>query len=118
MELDTGPGIQLESNGAREIVKHRTTRLALRRSGTTVSRHPVAWQRPGMNCSPATEFHVQRADDESPHPPLDDGAANAGTAWFQGRNIYSGPLDFLEGFFNTLVSQEKSEFQYLGWLPP
>lgn len=50
--------------------------------------------------------------------PLDNGAANAGTAWFQGRNIHSGPVDFLESFFTTLVGQEKSEFQYLGWLPP
>lgn len=82
-----------------------------------VSWHSMAWRRPGMNCSPAAEIHVKRADGESPHPLLDNGAANAGTAWFQGRNIHSGPVDFLESFFTTLVGQEKSEFQYLGWLP-
>ncbi|KAL6798908.1 hypothetical protein GGI42DRAFT_355293 [Trichoderma sp. SZMC 28013] len=110
MVLDIGPGIKLESNGAREDVEHRTTRLAFRRSSSMVSRHVMAW-RPGMNCSPAAGIHVKRRRRITPSP-LDDGAANAGTAWFQGRNSYSGPVDFLEGFFNTLVGQEKSEFQY------
>ncbi|PKK46101.1 hypothetical protein CI102_10516 [Trichoderma harzianum] len=73
MVLDIGPGIQLESNGARENVKHRTTRLALRRSSSMVSRHGMVWQRPGMNCSPAAEIHVKRADGESPHPLLTTG---------------------------------------------
>lgn len=38
-----------------------------------VSRHGMAWQRPGMNCSPAAEIHVKRADGESPHPLLTTG---------------------------------------------
>lgn len=38
-----------------------------------VSRHGMVWQRPGMNCSPAAEIHVKRADGESPHPLLTTG---------------------------------------------
>ncbi|KAL7958736.1 hypothetical protein V8C34DRAFT_323854 [Trichoderma compactum] len=115
MVLDIGPGIQLESNGAREDVEHKTTRLALRRSSSMVSWHGMA---PRHELLSRRRNSCEARRRRITPSPLDDGAANAGTAWFQGRNIYSGPVDFLERFFNTLVGQEESEFQYLDWLPP